>query len=126
MNWSVSRRAVLFRKRFYLEALADVGLGGFAYASRATGTCCCPQRIATTAPVAEAIKPWGPVPTRRKHRFGLAPLLQQRCGVRNPWNRNWKSSATNEQSFEVFYDFAQVSKGTNQADVFVTRLTGAW
>lgn len=82
----------------------------------------------------------------RKHRFGLAPLLQQRCGARNPWNRNWKSSASNEQDFEVFYDFAitpairlipgyqhirnplaaQVTKGTTQADVFLTRLTVAW
>jgi hypothetical protein len=43
-----------------------------------------------------------------------------------PWNRNWKSSASNEQGFEVFYDFAQVSKGTTQADVFLARPAVAW
>jgi porin len=57
-----------------------------------------------------------------------------------------QSSASNEQGFEVFYDFAitpairvipgyqhiwnplaaEVSKGTTQADVFLTRVTVAW
>jgi hypothetical protein len=157
MNWKRIAKSgfVSHTLLFRHESLADVGLGGFAY----IGTLAAPPAPAAHEEEApnrddrtggRGHQTMGARSDRanlhRKHRFGLAPLLQQRCGVRNPWNRNWKSSASNEQVFEVVYDFAitpairlipgyqriwkplaaQVTKGTNQADVFLTRLTGAW
>jgi hypothetical protein len=86
------------------------------HASRTTAPCRRPQTHEAQAPNRDdrtggrghqtLAAPSDRANLHRRHRSGLAPLLQQRCGVRYPWNRNWKSSASNEQGFEVFYDFA--------------------
>ena len=106
--------------------------------------------IATTAPAAEAIKPWGRVSTGlipiANTASVLLPYFNNGVVLGIPGTANWKSSASNEQDFEVFYDLAitpairlipgyqhignplaaQVTKGTTQADVFLTRFTVAW
>ena len=158
MNWKRIAKSGFVSQTllFGHEALADVGLGGFTYAAAPPALAAAPKRTKqkrrnrddrtggrghqTMGARFDRANP------HRKHRFGLAPLFQQRCGARNPWNRNWKSSASNEQDFEVFYDLAitpairlipgyqhignplaaQVTKGTTQADVFLTRFTVAW